>query len=198
MEKEFEQKTEEIEALRTRVAQLENLEAEHAWIVEAFRESEERFRGAFESSGIGMAVVNTDGRWQKVNRALCDITGYSEQQMLTMSSQEIIHPDDAESGLTYVRQILSGAINSYNIEKRYIHKQGHVVWILLHVSLVKGIKGNALYFIYQVQDITARKIMEDELRKKIAALERFRRITVGRELKMKELKARIAELEAKA
>jgi PAS domain S-box-containing protein len=197
MEKNIASDKEDIEALRARLVKLEKLEAEHTWIVEAFRESEERFRGAFESSGIGMAVVGTDGRWQKVNRALCDIAGYSEQEMLIMASRDIVHPDDAQSGITYMRRILNGEINSYNIEKRYMHKQGHAVWILLHVSLVKDTKGKALYFVYQVQDITGRKVMEEELRKKIAALERFRRIMVGRELRMKELKAIIAGLEAR-
>jgi PAS domain S-box-containing protein len=130
----------------------------------ALRESEERFYNAFEHAAIGMALVATDGRWLKVNRALCEIVGYSEEELLATTFQAITHPDDLEADLGYVRQMLAGEIHTYQMEKRYIHKLGHVVWILLSVSLVRGDRAQPLYFIAQIQDITARKQAEASLR----------------------------------
>ncbi len=129
---------------------------------DALRLSEEQFRGAFDSAAIGVAVVAPDGRWLKVNRSLCDIVGYGEQELLALTFQDITHPDDLETALGYVRQMLTGAIPHYHLEKRYLHKRGHVVWVLLSASLVNDAGGRPLYFIAQVQDITARKGAEQE------------------------------------
>jgi len=127
------------------------------------RESEERFRGAFETAAIGMAVVSLDGRWVKVNTSLCNIVGYSEQELLTITDQEITHPDDLEIDRAFVKSLLAGAIPYYHIEKRYLHKQGHIIWIILSLSLVKDINGNPLYFVNLIEDITQRKKTEDDL-----------------------------------
>jgi len=130
----------------------------------ALQESEERFRSAFDSAAIGMALVALDGRWLKVNCALCEIVGYSEEELLATTFQAITHPDDLETDLDYVRQLLEGKIRSYEMEKRYIHKLGHVVWILLSGAVVRDAEGKPLYFIGQVQDITLRKQTEEALR----------------------------------
>ncbi|HEY9834162.1 MAG TPA: PAS domain S-box protein [Stenomitos sp.] len=127
---------------------------------ETLRESEERFRSAFDNAAIGMALVGIEGRWLKVNRSLCDLVGYSEQELLSLSFQDITHPEDMEADLSYARQLLAGEIRSYQLEKRYFHAHGHVIWILLSGSLVRDIKGNPLYFIAQIQDITERKQAE--------------------------------------
>jgi PAS domain S-box-containing protein len=131
-------------------------------VPEALRQSEERFRQAFDYAAIGMALVATDGGWIKVNRSLCEITGYNEQELLKLTFQDITHPDDLDADLALYRQLLAGEIRFYHLEKRYIHKHGHIVWILLSVSLVRSADGTPLHFVGQIQDITARKVAEEQ------------------------------------
>ncbi len=126
----------------------------------ALRESEERFRSAFDYSAIGMALAGVDGRWNKVNRSLCEILGYSQPELLEKTFQGITHPDDLEASIDRVQQLLAGEIQYYHIEKRYIHKLGHVVWVCLSVSLVRDAQERPLYLISQIQDITDRKQAE--------------------------------------
>jgi len=123
----------------------------------ALRESEERFRRAFDDAAIGMALVALDGRFLQVNLALCEITGYSEAELLGNFFQDITHPDDLNADLEFIRQVLAGERRTYQMEKRYIHKSGHIVWGLLGVSVVKERQGNPLYFVTQVQDISERQ-----------------------------------------
>ncbi|MEG4031282.1 MULTISPECIES: PAS domain S-box protein [unclassified Microcoleus] len=123
----------------------------------ALRNSEEQFRHAFEDASIGMAIVSLDGHWVKVNPALCQILGYSSEELLALTFQDITHPDDLDADLSYANQLLAGTISTYQLEKRYFHKQGHIIWILLDGSLVQDGQGNSLHFIAQIQDITARK-----------------------------------------
>lgn len=141
---------------------------------EALRESRERFSSAFRDAAIGMALVGTDGRWLQVNRALCHIVGYSEEELLATTFQAITHPDDLDADLGYVNQMLRGEIPTYQMEKRYFHKRGHIVWILLSVSLVRDQEGKPLYFISQIQDITQRKLALEQLQ---AAHDRLRDMT---------------------
>ncbi len=131
----------------------------------ALRESEERFQGAFEYAAIGIALVSPEGKWLKVNSALCSIVGYSEEELLSLSFQDITHPDDMDADLKYVRQMLSGEIRNYHMEKRYYHKEGHLVWVLLSVSLVRDKERNPLYFVSQIQDITERKHAEEKIKR---------------------------------
>jgi len=140
---------------------------------EALRESEERFRSAFDNAAIGKALVALDGRWLRVNRSLCEIVGYCEQELLATTFQAITHPDDLNTDLDYARQLLNGEIRYYEIEKRYCHKLGHIVWILLSGSLVRDAEGKPLYFIAQIQDITLRKQAVQGLRE---SEERYRAI----------------------
>jgi len=137
------------------------------------RESEERFSSAFEHAPIGVALVSPAGRWLKVNRALCDLVGYSESELLTRTFQDITHPEDLDADLENVRRLMAGEIRSYQMEKRYIHKRGNFVTILLNVSLVRDAQGQSHYFISQIQDITERKRAEDELRE---SNEKFRQL----------------------
>jgi PAS domain S-box-containing protein len=127
---------------------------------EALRESEERFRSSFDYASIGITLIAPDGRFLKVNDSLCMIVGYSEAELLSTDFQTITHPDDLEADLDYVRQVLSSEIDTYQMEKRYIHKDGHVIWVLLSVSLVRNTEGEPIYFISQIQDITRRKHAE--------------------------------------
>jgi PAS domain S-box-containing protein len=137
---------------------------------EALRQSEERFAGAFEHAPIGVALVSPDGRWLKVNHALCELVGYSEAELLTRTFQDLTPPGDLADDLEHVRRIIAGEIHSYQIEKRYVHARGHLITTLLSVSLVRDGRGQPLYFISQIQDITDRKRAEETLRKTEARL----------------------------
>jgi PAS domain S-box-containing protein len=128
------------------------------------RESEERFRGAFEFAAIGMALVAPDGRWLRVNRSLCRMVGYSAADLLASNFQSITVEEDLHTDIDQMRQMLAGHLSNYDMEKRYIHKDGHTVWALLSVSLVRGAGGEALYFVSQIQDISERKRLEHALR----------------------------------
>lgn len=139
----------------------------------ALRESQSRFGSAFRDAAIGMALVGIDGQWLQVNPALCELVGYTEQELLATTFQAITHPDDLDVDLAFVRQMLTGEIRTYHMEKRYFHKQGQIVWILLSASLVRDPSGQPLYFISQIQDITERKQVQEKLRESEA---RFRAI----------------------
>jgi polar amino acid transport system substrate-binding protein len=140
---------------------------------ERLRVSETRFREAFDSAAHGMALVGLDGRWLRVNRALCHIVGYSEAELLVTDFQSITHPDDLDADLANVQDLLAGKIPNYQMEKRYIHKQGRVVWILLSVSLVRDANGNPLYFVSQILDITELKANRQKLEEQATAMQRL-------------------------
>ena len=131
---------------------------------EALHESEQRFRRAFDDAPIGMALVGLDGRWLQVNRALCEIVGYPREQLLEKTFQELTHPEDLNKDLALLRRLVAREIPGYQIEKRYIHASGQTVWVLLNVSLVADERDEPLYVIAQVQDITERKRIEEELK----------------------------------
>lgn len=139
---------------------------------EKLRESEERFRRSFEDAPIGMALVSLEGRWLRVNNAICNMVGYAEKELLATDFQTITHPDDLQADLELVGQLLGGRITDYNLEKRYFHKRGQVVNVLLSVSLVRDPEGKPLYFVSQIQDITERKKDEAELAAQTEALKR--------------------------
>ncbi|MDP1690005.1 MAG: PAS domain S-box protein, partial [bacterium] len=143
---------------------------------EMLKESEERFQNAFEYAAIGKALVAPNGRWIRVNRALVEMLGYSREELLTMTFQDITHPDDLETDLVYVRQMLAGEIQTYQMEKRYLHKQGRVVCALLSVSLVRGKENEPLHFISQIQDITERRQAVEALQK---SEEQYRALAEG-------------------
>lgn len=131
---------------------------------EELRLNESRFRNAFEHSAIGMALVSPEGKWLKVNRRVCDIVGYTEDELMRKTFQDITHPEDLDTDLDFVRRMLIGEIETYQMEKRYFHKDGHIVWVLLAVSLVWDEHGSPLHFISQIKDITERKAAEAALR----------------------------------
>src|SRR5215218_2075282 len=137
----------------------------------ALRESEQRFRGSFERAATGMALVGTDGRFLRVNRSLCEILGYPERELLGKTFQEITHPDDLEVDLGHLKRVLAGEIRTYQMEKRYLHKDGHVVWALLSVSVVHDEEDEPLYFVSQIQDVSERKNVERVI---IESEQRFR------------------------
>ncbi len=152
-----------LQAVNKRTAELTQQTLVLRQRTEQLRESEDRVRGSFEAASIGMALVGIDGCWLRVNRAMCEIVGYGESELLTTNFQAITHPDDLGSDLDYVRRLLEGELPHYQIEKRYIHHDGHIVQGLLSVSLVRDATGLPLHFVSQVQDITARKQAEERL-----------------------------------
>jgi diguanylate cyclase (GGDEF)-like protein/PAS domain S-box-containing protein len=127
------------------------------------RAAEERFRRAFDDAAIGMALVSTDGQFQRVNRALTDITGYGAERLTGMTFAEITHPDDRSRDLEALQRMVGGEIDRYQTEKRYVHADGRTVWINLNVSAVRDGEGRLLYFITQMQDTSERKQAEEKL-----------------------------------
>jgi PAS domain S-box-containing protein len=124
----------------------------------ALRESEERFRLAFESAPIGIALVAVpEGRWLRVNGALCALLGYEPGELVGVSFRELTHPDDLGADLARAEAMLRGELGPYEVEKRYLRKDGTVMWAQVNASLVFGANGEPIYSIAQIQDITARK-----------------------------------------
>lgn len=121
------------------------------------KEREQRFGQAFSHAPIGMALVSLKGEWIKVNRSLSDMLGYSEEAFLNHTFQEFTYPDDLESDLSLLQQLIAGEINTYSMEKRYYHQKGYLIWALLNVSLVRDEYGQPLYFISQIKDISEQK-----------------------------------------
>ncbi len=134
------------------------------------QESEERFRSSFNYASHGIALVGLNGRWLRVNHALCEMLGYSEENLLRRTFQEITHPEDLQTDLEHVKRVLSGEIESYDMEKRYFHASGGIVWVMLSVSLVRDSLSQPLYFVSQVQDITEQKRAMQQLQERTSEL----------------------------
>jgi len=130
---------------------------------EALRQSEQAFRGSFENTAVGMALLNKDGKWLKVNKTVCDIIGYTEDEMYKLTFQDITHPEDLHADLDLLQEVIEGSRDNYRMEKRYFHKKGHVIYIILTVSVVRDQQGEVLYFISQILDITGIKHKEQKI-----------------------------------
>jgi diguanylate cyclase (GGDEF)-like protein/PAS domain S-box-containing protein len=120
-------------------------------------------RGAFDHAAIGMAVVSVDGSWLQVNEALCKLLGYSEQELRATSFQRLTHAEDLTDVQSCIQRVIEGYIQSHEQEKRYIHEQGHTVWVQWHVSLLKDSETGTKRLFFQVQDIGDRKKAEEKL-----------------------------------
>jgi PAS domain S-box-containing protein len=131
---------------------------------QALQESESRFRAIFEQAAIGMADSSLDARFIRLNQRFCEIMGYSREELLGLTFREISHPDDLARDEQIVAQLLSGEQNSFAVEKRYLRKDGRVVWANLQLSLLRSPAGDPLHFVAVVEDITAQKRAEDERR----------------------------------
>ncbi|MFC1826816.1 sigma 54-interacting transcriptional regulator [Thermodesulfobacteriota bacterium] len=126
--------------------------------------SDERFKVTFEQAAVGIAHVLPDGKFLRINQKFCDIVGYTKKEMQSRTFQEITHPEDLDTDLEFVQQVLDGEIDTYSMEKRYLRKNHEIVWINLTVSLLREDTGEPSYFIAVVQDITERKEVEDRFR----------------------------------
>ncbi|MGB3635393.1 MAG: PAS domain S-box protein [Rubrobacteraceae bacterium] len=138
------------------------------------REAEERFRSAFDDTLAGMALVGLDGKYFRVNRSMCEILGYSEEELLNSSYFDLTHPEDLETSRDHDRKLQRGEIESYRLEKRYVHADGHTVWVTLSVSLVRDQENQPSHFISQIQDVSDRVEAEKSLRE---SEERFRSLS---------------------
>jgi PAS domain S-box-containing protein len=136
------------------------------------RETEELFRGAFDNAAIGMALNRPeDGGFIQVNDFLCRMLGRSREELLGSTFPDITHPDDVDASMDQVRRLMESEIQSYQLEKRYLHRDGSTVWISLHVSAVRDADGWPLYLIAQSQDITERKRADEELHRQARLLD---------------------------
>ncbi|KRE89277.1 hypothetical protein ASG89_34800 [Paenibacillus sp. Soil766] len=132
----------------------------------------ELFSQAFKYSPIGMAILSTEGKWLQVNSILCQIIGYSESDFLSMTFQDMSHPDDLDKALNIRNQLLDGKMDSYQMEKRFIHRNGFIVWTLLVITCIREEHRPPLFF-SQIIDITESKLAAEDLKAKTAQLESF-------------------------
>ena len=132
---------------------------------EALAESEEHFRLAFDQSPIGAVLTRLDNRFMQVNQAFCEMLGYSEEELLALSFTDITHPDDLEKDLALQKRLADGEIDHYRMEKRYIRKNGTIIWGLISVGRVLHAEGKPVHYMIMAQDITIQKKAEDALRK---------------------------------
>jgi diguanylate cyclase (GGDEF)-like protein/PAS domain S-box-containing protein len=143
---------------------------EHALILEqqsrALAESEERFRSAFTYAPIGIGIVSPDGKWLKVNKALSEILGYTEEEFLATEFQAMICEEDLGETLIRLHELTTGKVPACQLEQRYLHKRGNVVWVSWSVSATSDRKAERPNLIFQMQDITSKKLAEEQLRYK--------------------------------
>jgi PAS domain S-box-containing protein len=136
--------------------------------LEDLKISEEAFRGNFENAAIGMALLDPTGRWLKINKNFCDIVGYKEEELFQLTFKEITHPDDLQADLHLFNELIDGKRSYYQMEKRYVHKKGHSVHIILAASLVRDHLNTPLYFVSQIIDITQQKEAEFQLQEALS------------------------------
>lgn len=124
---------------------------------ELLSQREQELRATFEYAALGIAHVSPAGKWLEINQQLCDIVGYSREELMSKTFLDITYPDDLNIGLDYMQQVLDGQMSSYSVEKRYIRKDGEIVWINLTVSLIRKPSGDPNFFISFIEDISVRK-----------------------------------------
>jgi PAS domain S-box-containing protein len=142
-------------------------------ITEQLKLSESTLSNAFIYSSIGITLVSPEGNFMRVNKALCKMVGYSEEELLQLSFQDITHIDDLNEDLGYLNQTIAGEIDTYQMEKRYMTKDNAIIWVLLNVSLVRDAQNKPLFFVSQIQDITKRKEADALLKE---SEEKFRKL----------------------
>ena len=158
--KNVEAATEKAEQAKKHVQELSHHIAEQERISRALKESEEYFRTTFDHAA-GMAVIDTDGKWLQVNESLCNMLGYTEEELLQKGFQTITNPEDLGNDLANLYQLLEGKMQNYQLEKRYCQKNGQMIWVLQSASLVRDAEGRSRHVILQIQDISDRKKAEE-------------------------------------
>jgi PAS domain S-box-containing protein len=137
----------------------------------ALAESEARFRATFENAALGVALIATDGSILRANNGFARMLGYSAEELRTRTFQDLTHPDDLANNLSELNKTLVGEAESYCIEKRYVRKDGGIVWASLTVGCVRKMDRSVDYFVSVVQDITERKRIEEQQRALLAELD---------------------------
>ena len=127
------------------------------------REATQRFRSSFDGAPIGMAIVSTDGKLIDVNSALCEILGHARQTLLGLTLQELSYEPDRDADAQTVRQVVQGGRRRAQSQQRFLHAQGHLVWVNLSLSLVRGTAGSPDHLIAQIEDVTERRRTLDQL-----------------------------------
>jgi PAS domain S-box-containing protein len=135
-------------------------------VEDQLRLSQQRFSSAFSTAPQGMALVSLQGQWLEVNEVLCQMLGYSREQLLRSDFQQITHPDDLDADLQNVEELLAGEISSYQMEKRYLDSLGRIIWVLLSVSLVRDSNEQPVHFVAQMQDFSERIASEMAIRER--------------------------------
>ncbi|PSR17152.1 hypothetical protein C8255_14070 [filamentous cyanobacterium CCP3] len=155
------------------------------------REQGQLFRSTFNQAAVGIAHVSLDGQWLRVNQKLCQIVGYTRDELRRLTFQDITYPEDLDLDLAYVRQVLADEIQTYSMEKRYIRKDHSLVWINLTVSLVRKATGEPHYFISVVEDISERQAA---LRERKQAEDALQQLNDTLEQRVEERTAQLAEI----
>jgi PAS domain S-box-containing protein len=132
---------------------------------EALRQSEARFRSAFENTLFGMAITGLDGRFLQVNQSLCRMTGFSEHELQQREFIAITHPDDVRENLEFLRALTSGEISSGTTTKRYVRKDGKPLWVCIHVAVERDTQGRPHHYIALIEDLTERRRAEEDARR---------------------------------
>ncbi|SMD01800.1 PAS domain S-box protein [Pedobacter africanus] len=130
---------------------------------EELYQSEAQFKQAFEHSLIGMALISPQGKWKRVNKSLCQILGYTEEEMKAMNVKDITHPDDVEGSMAVLDDLARGEIEEVKYEKRYLHKNGAPIWVIIAATMLYDSSGKPLHYVSQIEDITKRKEIENDL-----------------------------------
>jgi diguanylate cyclase (GGDEF)-like protein/PAS domain S-box-containing protein len=151
------------ELAQTHVQVLNQHIVEQDRIGNALKESEEHFRTAFDHA-VGMALVSTDNHWIEVNESLSSLLGYTPEEISTLSFRTVVHPEDLGLTLVKMQELIDGVIKSFQLESRYIHKDGHFIWVLSSASLVLTQDGMPRHLVFQIQDISGRKEAEKQIR----------------------------------
>ena len=150
---------------REQLADSLNFEVEERKKIEvALRQSEEFFRRTFDEAPIGAAIISMDFQYQRVNSAFCSITGYSAEDLSSLTYLDITNPEERQENLELAQKLASGEVSDVKIEKRYIRKDGRTVWVLLSVKMIRDISGAPIYYLPMIEDISERKKAENELR----------------------------------
>ena len=152
--------------------------------------SERRFRSAFDNTVFGMALIDLDGNYFQVNPAFCKMLGYDEEELLQKSIKDVSPPEEGVEGMSRLEKILKGKLPSAQMEKQFLHKDGHVVWSFINLTIVRDAEDKPLYFVGQANDITGRKQVEAQLQEYQQSLEeKVTQRTVDLEGANKELQA---------
>jgi diguanylate cyclase (GGDEF)-like protein/PAS domain S-box-containing protein len=130
---------------------------------EALSQANQRFRSAFDDAAIGMAIVSPEGRWMRANRALCELTGYSMEELVEMDFADITHPEDLPKDMEAFQEMIDGHRDRFQTQKRYIHADGRVIWVSLNSTIVRDAEGKPQYLLSQMQDISEHKQTEAAL-----------------------------------